>query len=48
MIAATTGNSHSGLPPAGKRLECPQSREPCIVKGGDARTLPMVYDIFGA
>ena len=33
---------------AGKRLECPKCREPCTVKGGDARTLPLVYDILGA
>jgi hypothetical protein len=33
---------------AGKRLECPKCREPCTVKGGDARTLPVVYDFFGA
>ena len=33
---------------AGKRLECPKCREPCTVKGGDARTLPVVYDILGA
>jgi hypothetical protein len=32
---------------AGKRLECPKCREPCTVKGGDARTLPVVYDILG-
>jgi hypothetical protein len=33
---------------AGKRLECPKCRELCTVKGGDARTLPVVYDILGA
>ena len=33
---------------SGKRLECPKCREPCTVKGGDARTLPVVYDILGA
>ena len=33
---------------AGKRLECPKCRERCTVKGGDARTLPVVYDFFGA
>jgi hypothetical protein len=33
---------------AGKRLECPKCRESCTVKGGDARTLPVVYDILGA
>jgi hypothetical protein len=32
---------------SGKRLECPKCREPCTVKGGDARTLPVVYDILG-
>ena len=33
---------------AGKRLECPTCREACTVKGGGARTLPVVYDILSA
>ena len=33
---------------AGKRLECSKCREPCTDKGGDARTLPVVYGILGA
>jgi hypothetical protein len=32
---------------AGKRLEGPKCREPCTVKGGNVRTLPVVYDILG-
>jgi ankyrin repeat protein len=32
---------------AGKRLECPTCRKECVVKGGRAAELPVVYDMQG-
>ena len=31
----------------GKRLECPTCRKECVVKGGRAAELPVVYDMQG-
>jgi hypothetical protein len=31
-----------------KALECPKCRKVCEVARGQASSLPMVYDIFGA
>jgi hypothetical protein len=32
----------------GKRLECPTCRKECVVKGGRAAGLPVVYDMHGS
>ena len=47
LMRGLVGNRPLRASGAGKRLECPTCRKACVVKGGRAAELPVVYDMQG-